>query len=144
MAGINTQRCIAGGLAAAAVIWLMEGAASILYMDEMTARLDALGLSMELSPGIMALTVLVSVLVGLVLVFFYAAARPRFGPGPKTAATVAAALWAGSYLVSLIGFHMIGLYPPSMLAIWALVGLVEMIVAAMVGGWIYREEGAAA
>lgn len=50
--------------------------------------------------------------------FLYAAARPRFGAGPKTAVIVAVAMWAGGYLLSLVGYHMLGLYP---------------------GGWIYRE-----
>jgi hypothetical protein len=77
-------------------------------------------------------------------VFFYAAARPRLGPGPKTATTVAVALWFASYLVSLLGYQMIGLYPKSMLALWGLVGLIELIAAAMVGGWIYREAEASA
>ena len=80
-----------------------------------------------------------SLIVGLSLVFFYAVARPRFGPGPKTAVTIAVALWIAGYLVSLLGYHMIGLFPTSMLALWGLVGLIEVIVAAMVGGWIYRE-----
>ncbi len=90
--------------------------------------------------GIMLLTVVVSLLVGLTLVFFYAAARPRFGPGAKTAIIVAVALWFGGSLINLIGYGMIGLYPMGMLAIWGVQGLVEMVVASLVGGWIYREE----
>jgi len=49
-----------------------------------------------------------------------------------------------SYLLSLIGYNMIGLYPKSMLTLWGLIGLIELIVAANVGGWIYREAGSAA
>jgi hypothetical protein len=84
--------------------------------------------------------VAISLLVGLTLVFFYAAARPRFGPGPKTAIIVAVVLWFGGYLINIVGYGMVGLYPTSMLAIWAVQGLVEMVIAALVGGWIYREE----
>jgi len=92
-----------------------------------------------MSVGSWVLTVVVSMIVGLTLVFFYAAVRPRFGPGPKTAALVAIVLWVGGYLLSLIGYGMIGLYPKTMLTLWGLTGLIEMIVAAHVGGWIYRE-----
>jgi hypothetical protein len=81
----------------------------------------------------------VSLIVGLTLVFLYAAVRPRFGPGPKTATLVAVVLWISSTLLSLIGYDMIGLYPKTMLTLWGLVGLIEMLVAAHVGGWIYRE-----
>lgn len=139
MAGINVVRWLAGGAAAGAIIWLLEGAASVLYMDDMEATLAAAGLSMDRTPTMWALTVLVSLLTGFVLVFFYAASRPRFGPGPKTAAIVATALWAGGMVVSIIGYHMIGLYPTRMLAMWGAIGLVEWNIATFVGGWIYRE-----
>jgi len=139
MSSINVGRWLAGGVVAGAVIWLCEGAASLLYMDDMQAALQAHGLEMEMSAAIWAITVAVSLITGLVLIFFYAASRPRFGPGPKTAAIVAVALWCGGMLISILGYHMLNLYPTSMLLRWAGIGLVELILAAMVGGWIYRE-----
>ena len=51
----------------------------------------------------------------------------------------AVALWAGGYLLSLIGYGMTGMYPTGLLAIWGTIGLVEMIIAGMIGGAIYRE-----
>jgi len=94
---------------------------------------------MEMSAGILVLSILVSLIVGLTIVFFYAVGRSRFGPGPKTAVIIAVVLWIGGYLVSLIGYHMVGLYSGHLLIHWGLIGLVEMIIAALVGGWIYRE-----
>ncbi len=47
--------------------------------------------------------------------------------------------WIGGYLLSLAGYHMLGLFPVRMLVLWGTVGLAEMILAALVGGWIYRE-----
>jgi hypothetical protein len=84
-------------------------------------------------------TVLVSLILGLVLVFLYATARPRFGPGPRTAVIVAVALWFGGYILSLIGYGMVGIYPSGLLVTWGVLGLVELILAALIGGWIYRE-----
>lgn len=139
MSGINTGRWLGSGLAAGVFIWVVEGAASLLYMQDMETALEAHGLAMTMSAGTMAATVFVSLVSGLVLMFFYAAARPRFGPGPGTAAKVAVALWAGGYLLSLIGLGLVGLYPMGMLVTWGIVGLVEMILAALLGGWIYRE-----
>jgi hypothetical protein len=75
------------------------------------------------------------------VVFFYAAARPRFGPGPMTAVRVAVALWAGGYVLSIIGAGLMGMFPPGLLVWWAAVGLAEMILAALAGGWMYREGG---
>lgn len=139
MGGINVSRWLAGGFAAGALIWVLEGAASVLYMDQMEAALAAHNLSMEMSAGTMAATIVVSLLMGLALVFFYALARARMGPGPRTAVTVAVALFAGSTLIALFGYGMMGLFPNGMLVTWGVIGLVEMILGSLLGGWIYRE-----
>jgi hypothetical protein len=140
MGGINVGRWLAGGVLAGIVTFVIEGIASVFYMEEMEAALAARGLSMEMTGAIWVLTILVSLVLGLVLVFFYAAARPRFGPGPKTAVLVAVFLWCGGYLLSLIGYYISGIYPGGMLLKWGVVGLVEMILASLAGGWVYREE----
>ena len=139
MPKINVARWLLGGVVAGAIVWVIEGAGSVLYMDRMLAIMQAHNLAMEMSSAMMAMSILVSLLAGLTLMFFYVAARPRFGPGPRTAITVAVALWLGGYVTSLIGYHMVGLYPPSMLVLWATIGLVELCVAALVGGMIYQE-----
>lgn len=140
MGGINTGRWLLGGVVAGIVIWICEGIAAMSYMGEMTAAMEAHNLSMDMSAGMMVLTVVVSLLVGLTMVFFYAGVRPRFGPGPKTAAMVAVALWLGGHLVALIGYQMVELYPTGMLVKWGVIGLAELILASIVGAWIYREE----
>ena len=139
MGKINVGRWIAGGLAAGVFVWLIEGAASTLYMEDMQAAMTAHNLSMEMTAGAWILSILVSLIGGLIAVFFYAAARTRFGPGPKTAILVAVALFAGGYLLSLAGYHMMGLFPLRLLVIWGSIGLVEMILATLLGAWIYRE-----
>lgn len=139
MSGINVQRWIMGGIAAGVLIFLLEGLGSYIYLDDMQAALSEHNIAMATDAMTVVLSVAVSLIAGLALMFFYAAARPRFGPGPKTAIMVAVALWAGGYLLSLIGYHMIGLFPDKMLAMWGVTGLVEMILAALWGGWIYRE-----
>jgi hypothetical protein len=139
MSGINTSRWLAGGGVAAILIWLLEGAGSLLYMDDMKTALQALGLTFEMNAHTWLISIVVCLISGLVLVFLYAAARPRFGPGPKTAMIVACVMWLGGYLLSLLGYHMLRIYPTGMLVMWGVVGLVEMNVAALVGGWVYRE-----
>jgi hypothetical protein len=139
MSGINVSRWIVGGVVAGLLIWVFEGVGSVFYMTQMEEALAAHNMSMEMSAGMFVMTVLVSLILGLMIVFFYAVGRSRFGPGPKTAVIVAVALWFGGYMVSLIGYHMIGLYPAHLLINWGLIGLIEMIIAALVGGWIYRE-----
>ena len=140
MKGINFGRWLAGGITAGIVIWILEGAASMFYLADMEAAMAAHNLSIEPDdPGAIATTVIVSLLVGLTMIFFYAGIRPRFGPGPKTAVIVAVAYWIGGYFVSLLGYQIMGLFPTGMLVTWGILGLVEMILAALAGAWMYRE-----
>lgn len=139
MGGINIRRWLLGGIVASAVIFILEGIASSFYMESMERAMQALGLSMEMSATTWILAITVSLLTGLMLIFFYAAVRPRFGPGPKTAFLVAIALVFAGYLPTLIGYHMMGIFPDDLLLHWLLIGVVEMIVATLAGAWLYRE-----
>ncbi len=140
MGGINTGRWLLGGLVAGLFIFMFEGVSSVFYMEEMTVAMEAHNLSMDMSAGAMVFFATISLVSGLVLVFFYAAVRPRFGPGMKTAAIVAIGLWTGGYLMTLLGYWSMHLFPNGMLATWGLIGLVEMILATILGAWIYRED----
>ncbi len=143
MTQINMQRVALGALAAGAVIFVAEGIFAQVYMGPMEVALEAHNLSMDLTLGGFVLAALVSLLIGFALVWFYAAARPRFGPGPKNAALVSVVLWLGGYVPSVLGYKMMGLFTDWLLVFWALTGLVEVIVATMVGGWLYRERASA-
>ena len=140
MGGINVGRWLASGFAASVVVFLVEGIASVFYMDEMETSLETLGITMEMSTSGWIMAILVSLIVGMTIMFFYVAARPRFGPGPKTAILAGTVIWLCGNVLALIGYQMIGIYPTSMLVMWGGIGLVEMNLAALVGGWIYREE----
>lgn len=140
MRSINVEKWLLGGFVAGVVIWVLEGLASMLYMEEMQTAMAEHGLAMEIDTGVFVSSIVVSLIVGLTLVFFYALVRTHLGPGPKTAVTVAVALWLGGLVVSLIGYHVIGLFPDSMLFKWGFIGLVEMILAGLAGGRIYKED----
>jgi hypothetical protein len=144
MGGVDAKRWLLGGLAAGVLIWLIEGLASLLYMDDMTAAMEAHGLSMEMSASAFATTVIVSLLAGFTIVFIYAMARARLGPGPRTAVVVAVVFFLGSTLISILGMGMMGLFPARLLVVWAAVGLVEDVLAALLGGYVYREKPPAA
>jgi len=95
---------------------------------------------MDMSGATWFLAIAVSLILGLTLVFFYAVARPRFGPGPMTALKVALGLYIGGYPLSLIGYHMGGIYPDALLVKFAWMGLISTVLATLIGGWIYKEE----
>src|SRR5690606_32036085 len=133
MGGINVGRWLAGGIVASLIIFVIEGATRPFYADTVSAVLQAHNLSFEMSAQAMVWAIIMCLLLGFALVFFYVLARPRLGPGPRTAVIVAVALFLASYGSTLIGYHMIGLYSGNLLAMWAVQGLVEMIIAAVAG-----------
>lgn len=139
MFGINLNRWLIGGVAAGVVMFLFEGVGGRLYGDEMTNAVVGHSLTMISESSAIALSTLMSLIAGLVLVFFYAACRPRFGPGLNTAVIVGVASWLGGYFLSMLGYYMLGLFPLAMLLEWGALSLVEMIAAALVGGWLYQE-----
>jgi hypothetical protein len=144
MSGINVGRWIGGGALAGVLMWLVEGLSAMVYQKDMEAALTAHGLSMEIGSGTFLISVAASLIAGLALVFFYAAARPRFGPGPRTAILVAVVLWAGGYLLSMLGYHLLGLFSDRILFLWGATGLIEMILGCLLGAWLYREGSAPA
>jgi hypothetical protein len=55
--------------------------------------------------------------------------------------TVAASRLVSTWgmLVQLMGYEMMGLFPPRLLLIWGCIGVVEMILVSLAGAWVYRE-----
>lgn len=139
MGNINWARFLAAALVAGLVMWLLEGAASMLYMEDMQAAMRAHNLQMDMSVSMMLTSILVSLLSSTGLMFFYVAARPRFGPGPRTAVIVAFIFWICGYVVALLGYNMMGLFSLRLVSLWAAIGLIEMVIATMLGAYIYRE-----
>jgi hypothetical protein len=74
-----------------------------------------------------------------VLVWTYAAIRPRFGPGVKTAACAAALCWGLGYLYPNLFFLVLNLFPRDMMLLATVWGLVEVIIAGIAGAWAYTE-----
>ena len=140
MGGINVPRWIGGGVVAALVIYVIEAVMAInVWAGPATARLTELGLNTQMTRGSYLAYAIVCLLVGLVLIFFYAAARTRLGPGVRTAVIVSVALFIGGYLPGFIDYHVIGLYPDDLLVKWTFQGVIEYIIAGIAGAWVYRE-----
>ena len=81
-------------------------------------------------------------LVGILAVWLYAAIRPSYGAGPKTAACAGAAVWGLGYLLASVTPLALHLFPRHLMAIGLAVGLVEVIAGTLAGAWLYREETA--
>jgi len=143
MGKINWGRVIAGGLLAGLVLNVFDFVIhGVLLADQWNAALAALGKG-EMSGSAIVWYVVFDFLLGIAAVWLYAAIRPRYGPGPKTAA------WAGLFLWFVVGalFNLAqmpsGLWPGNLLVISAAVALVYVPLAAVAGAWAYKEETAA-
>jgi hypothetical protein len=73
------------------------------------------------------------------MVLLYALIRPRLGAGPKTAIVAALLMWFAVFVYCGIINGIILEAPMNLLAIGMAWGLVEYIVGAIAGAWLYKE-----
>ncbi|HSJ13134.1 MAG TPA: hypothetical protein VK939_01890 [Longimicrobiales bacterium] len=135
---MNYKRILIGGLAAGVIINLSE------FLLNGVVLADQMGTDMErhnlvFAGWAMPMYVIMAFLWGLFLAWCYAAIRPRFGPGPGTALIAAAVLWTIGYAMPSLSVLAIGLGESGTHALALVWGAVEVIVAAQVAGWLYRE-----
>ena len=75
---------------------------------------------------------------GFLLVFTYAAIRPRFGPGPETAVIGAIMVWLALAIAVLI-LLAIGLHTPQSYFKSSALYLISAVASTLVGAALYRE-----
>jgi hypothetical protein len=83
--------------------------------------------------------VVLTFVLGIVIVLGYAAIRPRFGAGAKTAIIAALFAWFGVYVYPNILGAAFGFVPTNFLSIALVWGVVEYSIAALIGAWLYKE-----
>ena len=138
MGKINRTRVSLCGLVAGFMINIFEYVTNgVLLAAEWDAAMKALG--RHLSMSAIAVFVVGGFIGGIAAIWLYAAARPRFGAGPKTAALTGFAYWVVGYALPILGQMPLGLFPRRLLVVGGGVGLVEIIVASLVGAWLYKE-----
>jgi hypothetical protein len=138
--GINMGRVILGGLLAGLVINIGEFVLNEPILGaEWAAAMEALNRP-PVGGSAIALFVLMGFLLGIVMVWTYAAIRPRMGKGPKTAACAGLLVWFFVYLYGSVGYLAMELFPASLIIIGLIWGLIELPIAAVVGAWLYKEE----
>lgn len=91
--------------------------------------------------GIIAGYIIMDFVISMLLVYTYAATRPRFGPGPKTALIAAIVFWIFGSIVA-IGYLNISIMSAGLWWQFGIFWLVSLIVTAVVGGMIYKEDPA--
>jgi hypothetical protein len=139
---INTQKVLIGGIAAGVVMNIIDFVSNTYILGaRMKAESDAFkpGLADQMMSGSsVAGYIVMDFVLAILLVWTYAAIRPRFGPGMKTAAYAAVLFWllAGIFMS---GFMHMGMMSAGLWWTFAFIGLVNFLVSAWVGARLYSE-----
>jgi hypothetical protein len=136
---INVGRVIGGGLLCGLVINISETILNVVVVAaDMEAALKERNLPAPGMSPIMGFVVF-AFLLGIATVWLYAAIRPRFGPGVKTAVIAGVAVWLLAYVYSGLGMTFMGFFPLGLMTFTLVWGLVEVVAGAVAGAWLYRE-----
>ena len=136
---INFAGVLKGGIPAGLIMTVSEFVLNEPVAGaQMTAELAARNLPPVGGAAIAVFTV-ITLLMGIFTVWLYAAIRPRFGPGPKTALSAGLIVWGLAYLYSAITFAVLGINSLGITVLVIAWSAVEMIVASAVGGYLYNE-----
>ncbi len=141
---MNGSRVVVGGVAAGFVMLVSQIVLHAVVLSEegrdLVADWAARGLdaSAALEPSVPLTAVIF--MVGLIAVWLYAAIRPRFGAGVRTAAIAGAVVWAASHLFTGVYVHAgVVIMPPRMVWLPVVWTFVEVQIATLLGAWLYRE-----
>ena len=140
MGSINSGRVVLGGLLAAVIVFVSTAARVLVLREQIVGFIENHGLQgIGQTEGIVFLAVY-SAALGILIVWLYAALRPRFGAGSTTAILGGMFYWISIDLVpyaALLRFDLIPIGGVLVHWVWT---VVEIPVASLVGAWVYQEE----
>ncbi|MEO8482942.1 MAG: hypothetical protein ABI634_12080 [Acidobacteriota bacterium] len=141
MAGINYGRVLLGGLVAGVVANVCDTIIGMFIMaDDMQRMVQRLGLDQRVftSTSTMVTWMIVDFIYATLIVWTYAAVRPRLGPGPGTAMTVGAVICAAVTVV-LFGFQQMGVFTIDSFIKNAGLSFATALLASVAGAKVYRD-----
>ena len=140
MSQINMGRVALGGLLAGLIINIGEFVLNEPILGaQWASAMEEMGHS---APGGSAIAIFVvgGFILGIAMIWLYAAIRPRLGAGPKTAACAGSLVWFFAYLYPSSGALAMGLFPANLIVTSVMWGFFELPIAAVIGAWLYKEE----
>jgi len=140
MGRINMGRVILGGLVAGIVINAFEGVLNgVVLENQWIAFMSSIGKPPAFSVTQIVWINVIGFLYGILTVRLYAAIRPRFGPGPRTALRAGIVMWLIGHLLPNMIYVVVGLAPQNLTIIGLAVEIVELLLAALAGAALYKE-----
>ena len=145
MGKLNWPRIILGGVVAGIICFVGDGVVHGVLLHERWASIMAsMGRKVTEESSHMVYYAAYDLAKALVGVWLYAAIRPRYGAGPRTAVIAAVATWALVIPIALLGLIPSGFFGRKFALLWSIDGLVVMLIAIVIGAWLYREGDVAA
>ena len=142
---MNTKKVLLGGLVAGVVMNVIDFITySYIVGDRMKAESDAFkpGLADQMmSSANMVTNITMDFVLGIALIWTYAAIRPRFGPGIKTATYAALLFWILA-AIFLSGYMHMGMMSQGLWFTFAFLGLVNFLLSSWAGAKFYTEDSA--
>lgn len=142
---INRQKLVLGGLAAGLVLNIIDFLShGVIFSARMQADANAFkaGLGDQMAAmggGQIAVYVFFDFIIGFLLVWTYAAIRPRFGPGPRTA-VYAGLVFFVMGLIATYGYKEMGVMSSGLWWSYTALWFITLLLAAVVGAAVYKED----
>lgn len=132
-----------GGIVAGVVINIIEG---VLNAGIMANQWAATMISLNRRPTMSVKQIVAFNLwgfaAGILTVWVYAAIRPRFGAGPKTAMCAGLVIWATAFALGNAAPVFLHIFRVDYALIATSVEFVELLLAALAGCYLYKEDAA--
>jgi hypothetical protein len=148
MGKINWARVVLGGIVAGVVASVLTGALWLLgsarWVPVVQPHVAVIGPGQSIpSTGFLVISGVAGIVLSIIMTWLYAAIRPRYGPGPKTAAIAGFALYLFAVGSDAIWIPMTAF--PTQAAVEMIVGCLPIfIISAIAGAAIYNEPAQAA
>jgi hypothetical protein len=140
MGKINVTRLILGGIVAGIAIDLLDYLVDGVWLAQRWTD----GMALLGKPGFSQVQIIwlnvLGLLSGLAAIWLYAAIRPRFGSGAKTAIIAGLAVWFIGVFLPNVGFMYVPqLFSKHLTLYTTLGGIVEVVFGTLAGASVYRE-----
>ncbi len=139
MEKINTKTVLLGGLLAGLVLnigeFILNGP---VIGDAWKEWAKSMNLP-EMGGNEITFYVIWSFITGIVIVWLYAAIRPRFGAGVRTAVIAGLFIWFSMWVLGFGSLIIQGLYPNDLIITSIVWGLFEVPLAAVAGAYLSKE-----
>jgi hypothetical protein len=136
---INWARVFLGAIVCFVASFILQMVWGLVMEKRIMAAISEELRQRMMSPESMAIFVAFSFLVSFVAIWIYAAIRPRYGPGPRTAIVAGVMVWALTGVSATVTHWSLRIMPSNLLAICLVWALIATVLATMAGAWAYRE-----